>query len=794
MPALTVSYSGFVNNDNASSLLGALSVTTAATAQSAVGTYAITPGGQSSPNYVITYVPGMFTVTQAALTVTANNHTKSYGSPVPPLTVSYSGFVNNDSEASLGGSLVLATTATSSSAVGAYAITASGHSSPNYLITYVPGTLTVTQAALMVTANDQTKVYGAALPTLSVAYTGFVNGDTPGVLDGSLSITTTATSASSVGTYVITAGGQTSPNYTITYVPGKLTVAQAALTVTAKNQTKLYGAELPALTVSYAGFVNGDGEHSLSGTLVVGTTATAASAVGSYPITVGGKASSNYTITYVPGTLTVAQAALTVTANDQTKAYGAGLPTLSVSYAGFVNGDTPAVLGGSLSVTTTAKSASPVGIYAITAGGQTSANYTITYVPGKLTIAQAALTITAANQTKLYGVALPPLIVSYAGFVNGDGEHSLNGTLVIATPATPTSSVGTYAITAGGQTSPNYTITYVPGMLTITKSPTTLTYIGSRTSDFHDATEVAATLVHAPTGLPVIGALVAMSLNGVDTCSAPTDTSGNARCSLTPSQMSGSYSVSASFSGDGNRFGSTVSSPFVVTQEQTVATYEGASGALLNGSTVMLKGSLKEDGTTPIAGRTLTLTLGTGAGAQTCLAVTDATGAAGCSVTVSQPLGPGTVTADFAGDGYYVASSSAQSTLVYAFPSAGGAFTIGDNNAAVGSTVSFWGGQWSKLNSLSGGAAPPAFKGFAKNPLVPSCGATWNTGPGNSVDPPASPLPAYMGVIVTSSVSTSGSSISGNTARLVVLRTGAGYDSDPGHIGTGTVIATANCR
>src|SRR5204863_5895176 len=136
-------------------------------------------------------------------------------------------------------------------------------------------------------------------------------GAAAGSLGGTPSVTTTATAASPVGTYAITASGQTSANYTISYLAGTLTVTKASLTGTADDKTKTYGAGNPTLTVSYAGFVNGDTAASLSGTLSVTTTATAASAVGSYPLTASGQTSGNYTISYVAGTLTVTKASLT---------------------------------------------------------------------------------------------------------------------------------------------------------------------------------------------------------------------------------------------------------------------------------------------------------------------------------------------------------------------------------------------------------------------------------------------------------------------------------------------------
>jgi hypothetical protein len=128
-------------------------------------------------------------------------------------------------------------------------------------------------------------------------------------------------------------------------------------------------------------------------------------------------------------------------------------------------------------------------------------------------------------------------------------------------------------------------------------------------------------------------------------------------------------------------------------------------------------------------------------------------------------------------------------TLIFAFAPGGGSFVIGNGNSANHTAVNFWGPQWWKNNTLSGGAAPSAFKGFALNPTMPSCGVGWSTDPGNSAPPPPGPLPAFMGVIVTSSSSQSGSQISGDTAHIVVVQTDSGYAPAVGHAGTGTVIA-----
>jgi hypothetical protein len=127
--------------------------------------------------------------------------------------------------------------------------------------------------------------------------------------------------------------------------------------------------------------------------------------------------------------------------------------------------------------------------------------------------------------------------------------------------------------------------------------------------------------------------------------------------------------------------------------------------------------------------------------------------------------------------------------LVFAFLPGGGAFVIGNLGSGVGSPVTFWSAEWAQRNALSGGVAPPAFKGFARNPATPACGVTWSTRPGNSSKPPAGPLPPLMAVIVTSTISKSGSTVSGDAPHIVVVQTNSGYDGNPGHAGTGKVVA-----
>src|SRR6202030_1484299 len=152
---------------------------------------------------------GTLSVTPASLTITADSKTKVYGAALPGLTASYSGFVNSDTVTNLTTQPALTTTATAASHFGSYSTTASGAVDADYTISYVAGTLSVTPAALTITADSKTKVYGVPLPTLTASYSGLVNGDTPAALTTQPTVTTTATAASHVLAcgYLITASG-----------------------------------------------------------------------------------------------------------------------------------------------------------------------------------------------------------------------------------------------------------------------------------------------------------------------------------------------------------------------------------------------------------------------------------------------------------------------------------------------------------------------------------------------------------------------------------------------------------
>ncbi|MCA1568529.1 MAG: Ig-like domain-containing protein [Acidobacteria bacterium] len=409
-------------------------------------------------------------------------------------------------------------------------------------------------------------------------------------------------------------------------------------------------------------------------------------------------------------------------------------------------------------------------------------NYNTASRDVSVNVTKAPLTVIADDKSKVYGAVNPPLTVRYGGYVNGEDASALGGSLRLSTTAATGSPAGVYPITARGLTSSNYAITFVDGKLTTTKKVLTVT-ADNKSRIYNTANPP---LTFTPSGF-VNGDTAATAFNGAPTLA----TSAQAGSSV------GTYPITAAAGTlSSANYGFTfVPGTLTVNRAPTTTLADGPMFA--NNGAGVLTATLLDINSLPIVNRTLTLTLGAGPRAQACSATTDATGKASCRINqVIQTLGPGTVAGSFAGDVNYLASAGSTPTLIFDYPAGvgGGSFVISDLNASVGTQVTFWGAQWAKSNALSGGATPSSFKGFVNqtstNPV--SCGGTWTTGSGNSSGPPSG-IPEYMAVITSSSVTKSGSTISGNVSQIVIVKVTPGYSSNPGHAGTGTVVAVL-CR
>ncbi|TBU87070.1 MBG domain-containing protein, partial [Stutzerimonas kirkiae] len=257
-------------------------------------------------------------------------------------------------------------------------------------------------------------------------------------------------SGTNAGSYLLTASGSDG-NYALTFVEGVLTIDKAALTVTANDAAKTYNglAWSGGNGVSYSGFVNGENQSVLDGSLAYGGDAQGATNAGSYALDIGGLNAGNYAISYQGGNLTINKAAATITANSANVTYNGQQQNVSgFTASGLVNGETASVLTG---VTTSGGSGTNAGSYLLTASGS-DGNYALTFVEGVLTIDKAALTVTANDAAKTYnGLAWSGGNgVTYSGFVNGENQSVLDGSLAYGGDAQGATNAGSYALDIGG--------------------------------------------------------------------------------------------------------------------------------------------------------------------------------------------------------------------------------------------------------------------------------------------------------------------------------------------------------
>ncbi|WP_324658497.1 MBG domain-containing protein [Burkholderia thailandensis] len=521
-------------------------------------------------------------ITPAPLTAMAVNETKVYGTSDPSLgtaNVSYtvSGLQGNDTASNvMSGSLGRK----AGENVGTYNITAGNlASNSDYTLTInlAGARETITPANLTVTASNDTKTYGTNDPTLAYTTTGLVNGTVQSRdANGNLVNVTLADTAANtltgslgrqsgegVGNYAITNGSLASNgNYALTIdtTGANETITPANLTVTAQNETKVYGTNDPTLAYTTTGLVSGTVQsRDANGNLVNVTLADTAAntltgslgrqsgeGVGSYAITNGSLASNgNYALTIdtTGANETITPANLAVTAQNETKVYGTNDPTLVYTTTGLVSGtvqsrdangnlvnvtlaDTAAnTLTGSLG----RQSGEGVGSYAITHGSLASnGNYALTIdtTGANETITPANLAVTASNDTKTYGTNDPTLAYTTAGLVSGTVQsRDANGNLVNVTLAdtaanTLTGSlgrqsgegVGNYAITHGSLASNgNYALTIDTTGANETITPANLAVTAQNETKVYGTND--PTLVYTTTGL-VSGTVQSRDANG----------------------------------------------------------------------------------------------------------------------------------------------------------------------------------------------------------------------------------------------------------------------------------------
>ena len=416
--------------------------------------------------------PALLTVTPALLTITgATTRTRYSGAPQANGYAITAGQLFGDD--TLTGVAGLATGRDAGGYADALA-GATGSGLENYAISYANGSLTIDPAPLVLRGGNMVSTYtGQDQSNAGAVLAGVLGSD-------AFAITGQATGRA-VGTYadhlgLVGLNGSRLANYALTIVPGSLTLERAPLTITgAVTRTRYSGADQVNGYAVNAGQLFGS--DTLTGVVGLAT----GRAAGRYADALTGATGSgldNYAISYANGSLTIDPAPLLLTyrADPVSSAYGGPLAGLSgmVSASGFVGGEGLADLGGGASWATLAGPGAPAGRHAISGTGLTSGNYAITASQdpgnaGAYTIDPVPLAIAANDARKAFdGLGWAGGNgVTFAGFVSGDGPASLGGTLVFGGAAQGARAAGSYPLTAGGLSNPNYVISWKPGTLQI---------------------------------------------------------------------------------------------------------------------------------------------------------------------------------------------------------------------------------------------------------------------------------------------------------------------------------------
>lgn len=374
LPDFTATYQGFKNNETPSVLTKKPEFQCSATSQSLAGSYTISVLGAEAQNYDFTYESGQLTVIDPPLKVIVNNVEREYGEKNPTFEYVVEG-------GNLLGQPTITCEATMSSHVGKYDIIIGKGTVLNANVTYENGVMTIVKAPLTIKADDKTVIQGEEMPLYTASYNGFKLDDDETSLKKSPVFSCEAVSSAQLGEFPISVTGAESDDYEISYSNGILRVIEPQITVRVVNMSRTYGDVNP----SFEYIVDGG---SLQGEPILRCEASPYSNVGEYDIIIEKGGVTNNSVTFVNGVLSVLKAPLTITADNKRMVLGEEMPLFTVTYSGFKNDDTPAILDNEPQCACSATSNSAPGEYTIEVSGAQARNYDITYVLGVLTIEQ----------------------------------------------------------------------------------------------------------------------------------------------------------------------------------------------------------------------------------------------------------------------------------------------------------------------------------------------------------------------------------------------------------------------
>nr|WP_161951863.1 YDG domain-containing protein [Polynucleobacter paneuropaeus] len=534
---------GVINSDNVS----IFSNTGTFASSNAANNIAVTPnlvlGGTASSNYSLTQPTGLTAnISKAPLGISIAT-TYNGSTTVTPTILNVNGLVNGETLSSITSAVISNANVANTLTTYATSITiGSGTASmSNYMLGSTRNNSTSSNSENIVTTTPKAlslsavKVYDGTT-TLSgsqITMTGLIGTQTLNYTGANINDANVATPNKYISSITLTDGANgglasnyLAPTLTSAYTYNNATVNQKAVALSA---TKVYDAN-NTLTGGQVTINTGVGGETLtySGATVndinVATAGKYINAITLGNAVSGNGVASNYLLPTLNSTnapVTITKASLTVTANAAAMTYGASvLPSFSATITGFVGSDTSSAVTGTASFSTNATpyngqagSGSSVGTYSITPalGSLASGNYSFgVFSQGSLVVNKGNLTITASNDSKVYGASSTTAGVNYtaggtainstagyttSGLVNGDTITAV--TLTSTGGAVPTN-VGTYTITpsalVGGTnvTNSNYTISYINASTGLAVNPKVVTLAATKT---YDATNALNTVV-----------------------------------------------------------------------------------------------------------------------------------------------------------------------------------------------------------------------------------------------------------------------------------------------------------
>ncbi|WP_420464563.1 MBG domain-containing protein [Panacagrimonas sp.] len=464
------------------------------------GRYAVTVTGGVNPNYDITRVGGTLIINPRPVTAIATDRTREYGLGNPTLLF---GIDNEIGTAPLDRSGIgIQTAAVAVSDVGTYPIQLTGMAAdPNYLVSFRPGTLTVTPAPLRVDVDDVERQYGLDNPTFTADIDGLRVGDSAAEALAGITFDTTADLGSGVGFYPITASTAATSNYSLDVLGGVLRIRPAPLSFVGIALTERpYGDPNPeAFDLVVDGLRNNDfADEVIFGTFF--TLANIRSPVGSYTVTLrGASASSNYVLPptgVANGTLNVVPRPVTITAPDFTREYGTPNPVVTVTGDNFPDFEDLDQAFPNLEVSVPALDSPADTRPVVPSDPVGNPNYDPTFVSGLAHITPAPISVFSGEFSLLFGEAVPFL----DGAVGAEQMRLGEDPAILGLRSELSGSVpdaGTYSLDFT-LTNPNYRIDNEAQTLTVLPRPVTVSFGPDLVRPYGDANDELAVFVDAP--------------------------------------------------------------------------------------------------------------------------------------------------------------------------------------------------------------------------------------------------------------------------------------------------------